>query len=120
MSDLLEEIEVVFPKTVTHCHAEIRRLEGLIAAADKEIDAKESEIDNLESELEDAKDEVVDDSENVGAVINAFLDLRGDKVKIFVNGESKPIRLFDPSEPDAISFEMLCKSKNRKASDVAA
>lgn len=53
-------------------------------------------------------------------LLDACRSLRGEKIKIFVNTESLPIRIFDPSEPDAISFEMLCKSKNRKATAVAA
>lgn len=72
MSELLDDIDVDYPKTVTACHAEIKRLEGLLDSADKQIKAKDGVIDDLQEkvdELEEAESE-----EAAEEAINRFLD----------------------------------------------
>lgn len=51
-------------------------------------------------------------------LLKACQTLRGDRVQIYVG--SDPIRLVDLSEPDAISVEKLCVSKNRVGPVAAA
>lgn len=48
-------------------------------------------------------------------LLDACKGLKGDRIEISARDELSPIRLFDPSEPSAISVEMPCRSKNRKA-----
>lgn len=74
MSDLLDDIEIEFPKTVTACHAEIRRLSNLIAEADKVIDDKDGEIDDLQSELDEIEEKGIVRDEEIEQTIHAFLD----------------------------------------------
>jgi hypothetical protein len=72
MSDLLGDIEVSFPKTVTACHNEIKRLQGLVDYAEKMLTIKEERIDELQDEV----DELEHEEEKVDAVtaIHALLD----------------------------------------------
>lgn len=74
MSDLLGDIEFEYPKTVTACHAEIRRLEGLLEKADAQIDAKEATIDDLQETVDDFEDGERGAEESTNAAINQFLD----------------------------------------------
>lgn len=74
MSDLLDEAEIEFPKTVTACHAEIRRLSNLIAEVDKAIDCKDEEIDDLRSELDEIEEKGTVRDEETEQAIHAFLD----------------------------------------------
>jgi len=74
MSDLLDEITEECPKTVTACHAEIKRLNAVIVAADKQIEDKDDEIAKLEDDLDEIEEAgTVVDQDREGA-INAFLD----------------------------------------------
>lgn len=73
MSDLLGEVDVEFPRSVTACHAEIRRLADLIGDADKQLDAKDTTIDELQEELDELEEGESVDEETEGA-IQAFLD----------------------------------------------
>lgn len=74
MSDLLDEAEIEFPKTVSACHAEIRRLSNLIAEADKAIDDRDGEIDDLQSELDEIEEKRIVIDEETEQAIHAFLD----------------------------------------------
>lgn len=74
MSDLLGEVGIEFPKTVTGCHAEIRRLSELIGDADKQLDQKDETISELESELDEIEEsDTISDIETEQA-IHSFLD----------------------------------------------
>jgi hypothetical protein len=72
MSDLLEDIEVDYPKTVTVCHAEISRLTGLLSKYDAVVDRKDAEIAELVDKIEDLEENYQD--VDVAIVINRFLD----------------------------------------------
>lgn len=77
MSELLGDMTVEFPKTVTGCHVEIRRLGALLAEADKQLEAREDTIDNLQDELDEFEEnaESADDLEaGVTDAIQKFLD----------------------------------------------
>lgn len=74
MSDLLGDLIIDFPKTVTNCHAEIRRLEGLLAAAGKQLEAKETTIDELQGKLDEIEEEGAAEENHTDEAINAFLD----------------------------------------------
>lgn len=86
MSDVIDRGS--YPKTVTACHAEIKRLEDLLEAANEQIASKDEEIgklegqvDDLESDNAEMKDELEEYrnaegqvAEETAEVINAFLD----------------------------------------------
>jgi predicted nucleic acid-binding Zn-ribbon protein len=74
MSDLLGDIEVSFPKTVTACHAEIKRLQDLVQEADEQLTSKEERIDELEREVDDLEDDDDDYTVDTIEAINALLD----------------------------------------------
>lgn len=75
MSDLLGDLDIEFPKTVSACHAEIRRLSELIADADKQLDAKDDTIDELQTEIDEIEDGKEDDcDQQTESAVNAFLD----------------------------------------------
>lgn len=72
MSELLDDLEVGFPKTVTACHDEIRRLGSLLADADAQIEAKDRRIGDLQDEVEELEEASTEDSAE--DAINLFLD----------------------------------------------
>lgn len=74
MSDLLGDVEVAFPKTVTACHNEISRLQGLVNEADKQLTKKEERIDELEGEIDDLEDGDKEDTDDTVDAIHALLD----------------------------------------------
>lgn len=67
MSDLLGDVEVSFPKTVTACHNEIKRLQDLVHEADKQLTANEDRIDELQDEIDDEQEDAI-------AAIHTLLD----------------------------------------------
>lgn len=67
MSELLGDLVVAYPKTVTSCHKEIMRLEKLLAVADEKIDA-------LEDDVDDDEDDSEEESTDAEGAIHAFLD----------------------------------------------
>jgi hypothetical protein len=54
MSDVMDDLVVSYPKTVTACHAEIARLEEVLAGEDSPRELHRR-LRKLESELEDAR-----------------------------------------------------------------
>lgn len=74
MSELLGDIDVEFPKTVTGCHVEIRRLETLLTEADKQLEAKESTIDALQSEVDELNEGATELEDAATDAIHKFLD----------------------------------------------
>lgn len=74
MSDLLGDVEVSFPKTVTACHNEIKRLQDLVHEADKQLTAKEERIDELANEIDELEDGEEEEQEDAVAAIHALLD----------------------------------------------
>jgi hypothetical protein len=74
MSDLLEEITDEYPKTVTVCHAEIKRLNAVIVAADKQLEGKDDEIAELKDELDEIEEKGTVSDQDAASAINAFLD----------------------------------------------
>lgn len=71
MSDLLGDIVIDFPKTVTACHTEIRRLEGLLATADAQLDKKD---DELQSTIDDSEERDAETDFFANDAINMLLD----------------------------------------------
>src|SRR5258708_5674564 len=72
MSDLLDDIEIEFPKTVTACHAEIRRLSNSIIEDDKANDDRDGEIDDLQSGVDEIEEKGTVRDEEVEQAIHAF------------------------------------------------
>lgn len=73
MSDLLGDVDIEFPKTVTGCHAEIRRLSELIGDADEQLDAKDEAIGELQDEIDEIEENGTV-SDNTEQAVHSFLD----------------------------------------------
>jgi chromosome segregation ATPase len=74
VSELLGDIDVEFPKTVTGCHVEIRRLETLLTEADKQLEAKEETIDDLQGKVDEFEEEAEELEDDATNAIHKFLD----------------------------------------------
>jgi hypothetical protein len=88
MGELLDDADIQFPKTVTACHAEIRRLSELLESSDsilekkddeiadleKQIEAKDQEIGDIQSELDEVEEKGTVEDQYFDSAIHAFLD----------------------------------------------
>lgn len=74
MSVLLDDLTEELPKTVTACHAEIKRLNATIISADKQLEEKDATIGELETELDEIEEKGTVAESDLEGVINQFLD----------------------------------------------
>lgn len=74
MSFLADENDAVYPQTVTVCHTEISRLQGLLVEADRQLDAKNERIDDLQDKIDDLEESDLYTEGGAAEAINAFLD----------------------------------------------
>jgi hypothetical protein len=74
MNDIMGEITIQYPRTVTACHDELRRLRQIVIEAKDLLQTKEKKIEDLEQELDEIEEKGTVSDQDMEGAINAFLD----------------------------------------------